>query len=203
MSAVKLMAAVLAAGLLAGPAAAQEAPASGTPPSWDILVHCAGTADEDARLACYDTAMHNAGYAPKPAEVAAVKRHRFGLSMPDIRLLRRHAKEEGTQSVPAAGAPAAGSVAAASKAAPSKAPVLAAEDDPDRVTVTLDLLAFAEPSHRMILFTTDGAVWSQKDDEVVTPRPKSGQMFVIRRNSFGGYFCQFDKFTAVRCERKR
>ena len=32
---------------------------------------------------------------------------------------------------------------------------------------------------------------------------KAGQTITIRRNNFGGYFCDFDKRNAVRCERKR
>jgi hypothetical protein len=196
MTALKTMAALAAALVagVAGMAVAQPAPAAGTPPSWDILTHCAAMADEDARLSCYDTAMRAAGYAPKPAEVSAEKRQRFGLSLPQISLLRHHAKQEGAQSAQAA-------AAKTSTAAPAAAAKV--EDDPNRVTVQLDVVATIQPSRRLMLFTTDGAVWMQTDDELVAPFPKAGQTMTIRRNTFGGYFCDFDKRTAVRCERKR
>ena len=67
----------------------------------------------------------------------------------------------------------------------------------------LDVVATIQPSRRLMLFTTDGAIWIQIDDETVSPYPKAGQTITIRRNSFGGYFCDFDKRNAVRCERKR
>ena len=193
MAALKTTAAALAAVLAAGAASAQPAPGAGTPPSWDVLTHCAAMADEDARLSCYDAAMRAAGYAPKPAEVSAEKRRRFGLSFPEISLLRRHAKQAGAQTA-AAAEPAA---APAAPAEPARV-----EDDPNRVTVTLDVVATIQPSHRLALFTTDGAVWMQLDDETVSPFPKAGQTITIRRNPFGGYFCDFDKRNAVRCARK-
>ena len=93
-----LLLAVAAAGAVvaaAGGAMSQQAP--GTPPPWDTLVRCAETASEDARLACYDAAMRAAGYAPKPAEVAAEKRKRFGLSIPKVGALKSHGKEEGAK----------------------------------------------------------------------------------------------------------
>ena len=192
MANLRTMATAAAVVLLAGvggAASSQDAAAPGTPPSWDTLVKCAVMADEDTRLACYDAAMRAAGYAPKPAEVAAEKRHRFGLAMPEIRLLKRHAKQEGGQAVAANGAPAA---AAAAKT----------EEDENSVSVVLDTVALVEPTHRLMLFTTDGAIWVQTDDEIVAPRPKAGQTILLQRNSFGGYFCKFDKRTKVRCERR-
>jgi hypothetical protein len=180
--------------------------AAKAPPSWDTLVRCAGMADTDSRLSCYDAAMRAAGYEPKPAEVQAEKRRRFGLSFPEISLMRRHAKEEGAQAVAANNsAPAAAPASAGAAAAPATAPPAAkvAEDDENEVSVQLDTVARVEPTNRLLLFTTDGAIWAQTDDEMISPSPKSGQTIVIKRNRFGGYFCQFDKRNAVRCVRKR
>ncbi len=173
----------------AGASLAQEAaPPAGTPPSWETLTHCAAMANEDARLSCYDGSMRAAGYAPKPAEVAAEKHKRFGLALPDLKILRKHDKAEGTQAAASAAAPAA----------PAKA-----EEPEDRITAQLDLVATIPPAGKLLLFTTDGAIWAQTDSVPVPQTPKPGQTMVIRRNTFGGYFCQFDKWNAVRCARKR
>jgi hypothetical protein len=181
---------VFGASALAQQTSPAASPAPGTPPSWETLVRCAGMADQDARLSCYDAAMRAAGYSPKPAEVAAEKRKRFGLSFPKIGAIKKEARQEGAQAAAPAGAPA--------PSEPAKT-----EEDEGRVTVTLDDVAILQPSKHLLLFTTDGAIWAQTDNETVAPLPKSGQTITIRRNAFGGYFCQFDKRTAVRCERKR
>ena len=87
------------------------------------------------------------------------------------------------------------------KAKPEAAASEAVEDG-DRITVQLAQVALIPPAKKLLLVTADGAIWEQLDSEPVHPTPKPGESMQIRRNSFGGYFCKFDKYTSVRCERK-
>ena len=176
----------LAAGLvlgLTGVALSQDSPA---PPSWDTLVRCAGTPNEDSRLACYDAAMRAAGYAPKPEAVAQEHRKGFGLTIPQVNILKRHSKHEGAE---AAGTPGAAPVA------------LPPEVDQDKVTVVLDKVAL-QGNGQLLIITTEGAIWEQTDrDSSIAVLPKSGDSMIIRRGKMGGYFCDVSKYVSVRCTR--
>lgn len=165
----------------AGAAAAQDAPA---PPSWTTLTRCAEMADEDARLACYDAAMRSAGFTPKPEAVAAEKRKRFGLSIPQVSILKHKGKEEGTE-------------AAGGK--PSEIP----KQDENEVTVELSQVATLQPDNRLMMFTADGAIWEQVGDDPVQPFPKAGDSITIHKGKVGGYLCDVNKYKAVRCKRDR
>ena len=180
---------------LAGRAVSQEQ--GGTPPSWDTLVRCAQMANDSASLSCFRAAMNAAGYGPKPEEVAAEKKRVFGLAIPEIKLQRRAAQEKGVQT----GAQAAGP--AESQAAVAAASQARAETDEDHVTVELSEVALTQPLNKLLLFTTDGAIWAQTDTTAVARLPKAGQSMEIERGFMGGYFCNVDKWTKVRCERRR
>ncbi len=213
---------VLAAAALAlscaacGAAAGQDLP-KGAPPSWNVLVRCAKMADDDASLACFREAMKASGYAPKPEEVRAERHRRFGLSMPQIGLLRRHAKEEGAQAsaeatpteervAPAPPSPAASSSARAAATPPAVAaaePPATAEENENQITTQLDEVATIPPDGRLLMITTDGGIWVQTYSNPVSPLPKKGQTMVIKRNRLGGYMCILSKHTGVRCARKR
>jgi hypothetical protein len=189
MKAAAIVAALALA--LGGAVLAQDAagPAK-TPPSWEALVHCIQLPDDDAQLACFRAAMRAAGYAPKPEEVAAQQRRRFGLSMPKLNILRHAAREKGAEE--------AGQGEAVAAAATAESSI-----DPDQVTAELDDVGAILPGGQLLLFTTDGALWQQTDTQHVTPQPKKGQKIVIKKGSLGGYFCQFDKWTRVPCVRRR
>ena len=175
--------AILAGGLgLAGAALSQDQ--GGAPPDWSTLVRCAGMGDADARLACYDTAMRNAGYAPKPEIVAQERRKHFGLPMPKLNILKHEGKERGSAE------------AQQGKAAPAPLP----QEDEDRIDVTLEQVAVTVGS-KLIFITTEGQVWEQTDSAVVQRQPKPGYVMTIRVGKLKGYFCQTDKWTSVRCER--
>jgi hypothetical protein len=180
----------LAAGVW-GAAHAQET-APGTPPSWDTLVKCAQMANEDARLSCYDAAMRAAGYAPKPAEVAAEKRKRFGLSIPQVSILKHKGEEEGSQ--------AAGEAQPTAK--PGKHAKLAEETE-DEVMVEIAQVATVQPNNQLLLFTSDGQIWQQTDSDPVQPYPKAGDSIRIHKGTLGGYLCDVNKYKTVRCKRER
>jgi hypothetical protein len=157
-----ILAAGAAGAVLMFGAAAQAQQASAAPPSWDTLVKCAQIAQEDARLACYDEAMRAAGFQPKPEEVAAEKRKRFGLSLPQIGILKHHEKEEGEQ--------AAGGAAAPQK---SKREAKRVEESEDEITVDLTQVATLQPDNKLVLFTSDGAIWQQTDTTQITTMPQT------------------------------
>jgi hypothetical protein len=180
----KLSAAVLGAALVAGPAAAQTAPA-GPPPSWESLIPCAQKADPVEGFKCYQAAVRAAGYAPNPEIAATERKRRFGLpALPSIG--HKAAAKPERQGQPAA-----------APAAPS-APVEEAED---RVTVELEQVALIPPLNRLLLVTKDGGIWQQTDSETVAPLPKPGQTMTVVKGSINGFFCQFDKRNKVRCKR--
>jgi len=132
--------------------------------------------DEGDRLNCYDAAMRAAGYAPKPEAVTAARHKLFGLAAPNI--LKHKDKREAA-------------------AAPSTV-----REDADNVTVTLEQVARLH-DNKLLLITTEGAIWEQTDDVEVAPTPKAGQEMTIRRNRFGGYFCDASRYKSVRCTRSR
>ena len=166
--------------LCAGAAWAQEP----VPPSWSTLVRCAQMPDAAQELACYREAMRAAGYAP-PAEAAqARKRRGFGLKPPHL-------------SLPGSAARPAEAQAQADGRAQATAPA-----EPETVvTVELAQVALIPPSNKLLLVTTDGAVWEQLDSESIAPRPRKGDSMTVRQTRFGGYFCRFGRAQAVRCER--
>ncbi len=179
-----MIAIAAAAALMLGVNLAQAQETPGTPPSWDTLVRCAQMPSEDARLACYDAAMRAAGFAPKPEAVTAEKHKRFGLSIPQVGLLKRHGKEEGAQA------------AGATPSAPAK-------ESEDEITVELAQVATLQPVGKLLLFTTDGQIWEQTDTDSVSPLPKSGDSIRIHKGRIGGYLCDVNNYKSVRCRRQR
>jgi hypothetical protein len=172
-----VVAGLAASGLAAG-AFAQSA---GTPPAWDTLVHCAQTPDEAERLACYDTAMRAAGYAPNPSAVTANRKKTFGLSMPRVRVFKHEKKEEGARSAGASAAPL--------------------EENPNQIDVTIDQIAITQPAGKVVIFTSDGQIWRQTDTTVINSMPKEGDTMSIHTEALGGYFCDVNKYQSVRCSR--
>lgn len=187
----KLKAAIAAAALAGGLAVAGSALAQAgiTPPDWQILLRCAEIGDGDQRLACYDQAMRAAGYAPKPEVVAEEKRKRFGLSVPKLNILKHDDQKRTEVAGQAAPAPAA--------SAPPPPPP---KEDDDTVTVQLERVAVLY-GNKLLLITTEGAIWEQISSEVINIPPKPGQTITIRRTRFRGYFCDLNKWSTIRCER--
>ena len=174
----------LAAGLaVSSLTAVAHAQGAGKPPSWDALVRCAQTPDESERLACYDAAMHAAGYAPDAAAVSAVHHKSFGLSMPKVNVFKQKKREEGAKIAGAAPAPI--------------------EESPNQIEVTIDQIAITQPAGKIVIFTTDGQIWRQTDTTAVNSLPREGDMMAIRKEVFGGYFCDITKYQSVRCSRAK
>ncbi len=184
------VAAALAAMVSAAPALAQQNGAPpGPPPSWESLIPCAQKADAAEGFRCYQAAMRAAGYSPNPATVAADRRKTFGLSLPSF---------HGHKAEPGAEAKSARAERHGSAAAPAPA---AEETDENRVSVTLERVALMPPLNRLLIVTSEGAIWEQTDNETVAPLPKPGQQMTVLKGAIDGFFCQFDKRTRVRCRR--
>ena len=181
------------------PAQAQVSGGSGVSPPWATLTRCADMGDEDARLACFDAAMHAAGYTPKAENTVEAKHRRFGLSMPQIGILKRHGKEEGER----AGGGEGAVTAEADKGKHGKRGAGPAQEQEDEIIVELTQVATVQPDERVILFTTDGGIWQQTDGVRPFPMPKEGDMITIHRSVLGGYTCDVNKYKSVRCKRIR
>ena len=172
----------LAAGLaVSSLTAVAHAQGAGKPPSWDALVRCAQTPDESERLACYDAAMHAAGYAPDAAAVSAVHHKSFGLSMPKVNVFKQKKREEGAKIAGAAPAPI--------------------EESPNQIEVTIDQIAITQPAGKIVIFTSDGQIWRQTDTTTVNSMPKEGDTLSIHKEVLGGFFCDVNKYQSVRCSR--
>jgi len=56
---------------------------------------------------------------------------------------------------------------------------------------------------KLVLTTTDGAVWRQVESEPVRPTPAQGQTMTITKGSLGSYLCKPGKWVGFRCARVR
>jgi hypothetical protein len=56
---------------------------------------------------------------------------------------------------------------------------------------------------KLMLTTTENAVWRQVESDAVRPMPTPGQSMKIEKTSFGGFMCETAKAVAFRCYRAR
>ena len=56
---------------------------------------------------------------------------------------------------------------------------------------------------KLVLTTTEGAIWRQAERIVIFPLPQQGQTLTITKTSFGGFMCKPSKWVAFRCYRAR
>jgi hypothetical protein len=90
----------------------------------------------------------------------------------------------------------------AARAAPSPSDAPAQPKSEDKLEVTL---AAVKESHdgKLVLTTTDGAIWKQVETQVVQPTPVQGGSMTITKTIFGGFMCKPNKWTTFRCSRTR
>lgn len=77
---------------------------------------------------------------------------------------------------------------------------------PDKTEERLDVtLAGVEQAGdgKLVLTTTDGAVWRQVESDAVRPMPAKGETLTIAKTSFGGFLCESARRVAFRCFRAR
>ena len=56
---------------------------------------------------------------------------------------------------------------------------------------------------KLVLTTTEGAIWREVERVVIFPLPRQGQTITITKTSFGGFMCKLTKWVAFRCYRAR
>lgn len=137
---------------------------------------CRKLPDRDARLACYDKAADAFEQAQNQGQVVVVDREQ-------ARAIRRQGFGFSMPSL------------SLFSRGPKEEPV-------DRVTVELTG-AHRNSDGRWVMTTTDDAVWAQTAGDDPYKEPHQGSSVVIRRGTFGSYFCNVDGQFAFRCARQR
>lgn len=189
-----LIAALAAAGWGQG-ASAQEI--TGAEAGWAAMARCAAIAQDGARHACADEVMRKAGLLASDRARAEAKtaerRKTFGLQLPPPR------------PAPAPKAPApvkqASAAPAAKAAKPAKAPAPPPVEDENSLEVTLAKVVM-DGEGKLVLTTSEGAVWRQVESVAVRPEPASGQKMVIQGAALGGFLCKPNRWTSFRCIRR-
>lgn len=59
------------------------------------------------------------------------------------------------------------------------------------------------PLGRVLLTSTDGAVWEQTDSDDVRAAPEPGDTVQVTKGMMGGFMCQISRWQSVRCQRDR
>lgn len=170
-------AAVLAIGATLPAAAMAQSDASA---GWTEMARCGAMANDAARHGCTDEVLRRHGLMAPPEARTAERRKAFGLDVPSFPHRTPPPKVVAT--------------------AGGHRPVQA-EDTPDRITVTLDRVSLRGDG-KLVVRTTEGAVWRQVETDPVRPMPVHGQSMTIERTALGGYFCKPGKWTAFRCTRE-
>jgi hypothetical protein len=73
----------------------------------------------------------------------------------------------------------------------------------DARTLQVTLRRVDQADGKLLLTTTDGAIWTQVESTDVWPVPTGGQTMTIERGSFGGFFCEPSKYVSFRCFRAK
>ena len=166
--------------------------------AWSAITLCARIAKDSDRHACLDDALRKAGLMPAHPTAAPVP-------------------AAGT--APAAGAAAAPAAGAAAPAARGPDSASTAQSKESRADFGLQPKTFREPAvartlqvtirqvdqadGKLLLTTTEGAIWKQVESTNVWPVPTEGQTMTIERGSFGGFFCEPSKYVSFRCFRAK
>ena len=87
--------------------------------------------------------------------------------------------------------------------APPKTPdAPAAEPIEDRIEVEVASVTVTS-DEKLIVTTTDGVVWRQRDSDPVRPAPAAGDTMTIRKALLGSFMCAVRRNDAFRCSRGR
>ena len=170
----RLLVLALGATAAANGAIAETATIDDADSGWRAVSACAAQPSERARHACLDDVLRRAGLLTTERETRQ-QRERFGL------------KDDAP--APAA-APATAVTPTPSPTAPATVEVELAQ-----VSTTRD--------EKLILMTTDGAVWRQIEGTPIRPVPVVGDRMTIRRASMGSFLCEVRRNVGFRCSRSR
>jgi hypothetical protein len=190
-------------------ASAETAAIDDADSGWRAVSDCAAQPSKEARHACLDNVLRRAGLLT-PERETRQQRERFGLK----------GEARAPASTPAsASAPAPASAPAHASASPSPSPVTPAPSPssaspapsappstPPAVPSIVEVeLARISTTHdeKLILTTTEGAVWRQIDGGAILPQPAAGHRMTIRRASMGSFLCEVRRNVGFRCSRTR
>jgi hypothetical protein len=148
---------------------------------WAKMTRCATLGEDRARHTCTDNALREAGLLTEETKAAA-RRKTFGLQKPE----------------PIA---AAAAEARAPEGAASSAPKAKKEQN-QQVEVKLAKVEQGG-DRKLVLTTTDGAVWHQVESGAVRQMPKEGETMKIEARSLGGFMCEPSKYVSFRCYRSK
>jgi hypothetical protein len=154
--------------------------------AWSAITLCARIAKDSDRHVCLDDALRNAGLMPAHPTAAPVP-------------------AAGTTSLAGAAAPAALAPDSASPAQSKESrtdfglqPKTSREPAVAR-TLQVTLKRVDQTDGKLLLTTTEGAIWKQVESMSVWPVPTGGQTMTIERGSFGAFFCEPSKYVSFRC----
>jgi hypothetical protein len=173
----RIIAAAVASCLMTTALAQDPAPAREMPSAesgWSAITKCAAILDDESRHECSDNVLRDAGLLPAAETRSSEKRKRFGLQKPAAR--------------------------AAEQAAASGAPIPPPNED--QLEVTLAAVS-ASGDGKLVLTTSEGAIWKQVESTAVRPMPREGQAMTIEKMSLGGFMCRPSKWVSFRCFRSR
>jgi hypothetical protein len=84
---------------------------------------------------------------------------------------------------------------------------LARQAKRDREEIRSQTLTLAEvqttPLGKLLLTSSDGAVWEQTDNDTVSATLAPGDSVKVSKGMMGSYMCQVSRWEAVRCQRDR
>jgi hypothetical protein len=178
-------------------ASAETAAIDDADSGWRAVSDCAAQPSKEARHACLDNVLRRAGLLT-PERETRQQRERFGL--------KGEARAPASTPAPAPAsalpspvtpAPSPSSASPAPSAPPSTPPAV-----PSIVEVELARISTTH-DEKLILTTTEGAVWRQIDGGAILPQPAAGDRMTIRRASMGSFLCEVRRNVGFRCSRTR
>lgn len=152
---------------------------------WALLKQCAAQADDAARHGCTDAVLRRAGLLAGTRDATPPSHTPMATGSP----------------APAP-APAGQPPAWYAAAAPFTARSAAAAREPDRIEVTLSSVQNTADG-KLLLTTSDGAVWKQTESQTLSAVPQQGQAMTIKRKSLGSFMCEPGRYVSFRCYRVR
>jgi predicted transglutaminase-like cysteine proteinase len=178
---------------------------------WSAITHCAQEESERARHTCLDRVLRDAGLLTNEMR-ARQQRKAFGLEEKAARTPPTPPPAAATSPV-AATPPVAAAKPPATTAAPATAPApatpatppatAAPPAQPDRLEVELTKVEKAV-NGRLLVTTSDGAVWLQAESVDMPQPPVAGDRMTIRKGSLNGYRCSVaSTHLTYRCVRSR
>ena len=173
-----------AAGLAQSPPVAQAA--GDAEAGWRAVAQCAEVGAAGRRHACLDDVLRRAGLL-KPEREAQARREDFG----------RPAEAKSARTAPRVVQPAPSPALHAPPAPAVRAPAPA---NPAGLRTTVRSAQVAG-NRRLVVVTTDGAVWEQTGSEDFHVLPRAGDAFEIQPGTLGSYRCTFGRSSVYRCRR--